>query len=146
MPALLDTTILVSLVDESRADHDQCRDLVDRHPQLHLCAQSCREFIAVSTRPIAGNGLGMTSADACENVVRLQRRITLLPEERPLLDALLELVRVHGLTGRGVHDGGIVAAALAHRIPVLVTSDRQVFSRYERALHIQTPSEALAAV
>jgi len=101
---------------------------------LHLCAQSCREFLAVSTRPASANGLGMTSTQACENLEQMRRRISTLAEEKPLLPGLLRLITTYQLTGRSIHDAGIIAAALAHQIGTLVTNDVQIFALRHRGL------------
>ena len=145
-PILLDTGILISVIDTARADHSICRELVERHPSLAVCAQTCREFLAVSTRPTTANGLGMTSADACRNLEQLRCRISTLAEEKPLLPELLNLVKTYNLIGRGIHDAGIVAAAQAHRIKLLVTSDAQIFTRYAPEISVISPAEVMASV
>ncbi len=142
--ALVDTTVLISAVDVARADHALCLDLLARHPALHLCAQVCREFLAVATRPTAANGLGQSTEHACENLERIRRRLPLVPEERPIFPTLFHLVKTYGLSGRGIHDAGLVAAAKVHRLPRLITTDRQIFIRYADEIAIQSPAEAMS--
>ncbi len=139
---LVDTGVLISAVDIARSNHDVCRHLIERHPALSLCAQSCREFLAVSIRPVAANGLGMSCEHACANLETLRGRIVTLPEEKPLLSVLLDVIRSHQLVGRSIHDAGIVAAVIAHQLGGLVTTDAQIFSRYP-GMRVITPQDAL---
>jgi predicted nucleic acid-binding protein len=141
---LLDTSVLISAVDRSRSDHRTARALIERQPRLWLCAQTCREFLAVSTRPMGSNGLGMPCRQACDNLELLRQRIRTLPEERPLLATLLGLIAHYGLVGRAIHDAGIVAAACAHRLDGLVTSDLQIFTRYQDTIPVLSPQQARA--
>jgi predicted nucleic acid-binding protein len=86
-----------------------------------VSAQVVREYLAVATRPAASNGLGLSLADALGNVRELRSRLRLLPEEKPVLPALLSLLEEVPCVGKRVHDAHLVATALVHRVGTIVT-------------------------
>ena len=63
---LVDTNVLLEATDERRQHHKDARTLVETVNPLVLPAQVIRECLAVATRPIPANGLGMSMADALE--------------------------------------------------------------------------------
>jgi predicted nucleic acid-binding protein len=68
MAYLLDTGILLRLVDRNDPQHttvrDAGRELVRRKEDLFIATQNIAEFCNVATRPVANNGLGVSPADA----------------------------------------------------------------------------------
>jgi predicted nucleic acid-binding protein len=88
--------------------------LIESPRRLVFPAQVVREYLAVATRPIASNALGMTTVAALENVREFRIHIRLLPEEKPILPTFLRLVETVSPVGRRIHDAHIVAAAIVH--------------------------------
>jgi predicted nucleic acid-binding protein len=74
-PVFLDTSVLVAATDESRRHHDTARALIGRGRSVGLpgatSGQVIRECVAVATRPVAANGLGLSPLDALRNVAHL---------------------------------------------------------------------------
>jgi predicted nucleic acid-binding protein len=68
MPYLLDTGIILRLVNKMDRQHstvrNAVRELVARNEQLLVTTQIVAEFCNVVTRPVQSNGLGMPPAEA----------------------------------------------------------------------------------
>ena len=132
---LLDTSILLEASNRARKHHRASLRILETHPNLVFPAQVAREFLVVATRPPEVNGLGLESTQALESLNGFRARVRMLPEERPLLPTLLKLVREHGLIGKRIHDANLVAAAIVHKIPEILTinlPDFRPFSRHVR--------------
>lgn len=136
---LVDTSVLIGALDRSRPAHVACRRMVESGADFCTSAQVLKEFLAVATRPTTANGLGLSISVAQEELSKLRDRIALLPEERPLLPSLLDILAKTGACGRAVHDAGIVAAAVVHRVPLILTTDTQIFARYSSWVRVQAP-------
>jgi len=137
---LVDTSILLEATDEARSHHLAARAFLERRTRLVFPAQVIREFLVVATRPVSANGLGMELLDALENVREFRRLIRLLPEEKPLLSRLLELLTTVPCRGKKIHDAHIVAAADVHRIKMIATLNTEDFSLFGSRLTIVTPA------
>ncbi len=135
-PALLDTNVLIDATDVGRARHRAARALVERRSGLVICAQVVREFLAVSTRSVEHNGLGLSIADALDNLAVFRQVARLLPEEKPVLPHLLALLRSVPCQGKSIHDAAIVATMWTHRVRMLVTSNPRHFARFGSTIEI----------
>lgn len=138
---LVDTSVVLEAVDEVREHHVAARGLLEGRGRLVFPAQVIREFLVVSTRPVSANGLGMDLADALENIRELRRVVRLLPEEKPLLPRLLELLAEVPCHGKRIHDAHIVAAAEVHRIKTIATLDAADFSPFASRVKVVTPAD-----
>ncbi len=134
---LLDTSVLISAVDAARPHHIQSQRIMVTLPCV-LTAQNVREFLVVATRPPMANGLGLTIDQALEDIVAIRRVVRLLPEDKPILPILLELIVLHRLQGRRIHDAAIAAAAIAHKVGRICTLDRQGFAGF--GLEVVSPA------
>ncbi|MBI3181665.1 MAG: type II toxin-antitoxin system VapC family toxin [Myxococcales bacterium] len=141
--ALLDTNVLVDATDTKRPRHRVVLDLLERGTGLLISAQVAREYLAVATRPIAANGLGLGLDDAIANLQEYRRVARLLPEERPLLPALLSLLKSARCEGKSIHDALLVATMQVHRVRVLITSNPSHFARFAGLIEIVEPASAL---
>ncbi len=104
-----------------------------------LSGQVLREYLAVSTRTIAVNGLGLTPSQALANVHQFGTRATLLPEDASVHARLLELLTEVGAASPQVHDANIVATMPAHGVRELVTLNPCDFERYVPRIGLQAP-------
>jgi predicted nucleic acid-binding protein len=88
---------------------------------------------------VDANGLGLPLGEALANVEEFRRRVRLLPEERPLLPALLQLLRTVPAQGKAIHDALVVATMRVHRVAELVTSNPGDFARFSGFIHTRLP-------
>ena len=132
---LLDTNILLIATDRSRQLHRLAVRLFEEADirGIHLAAngQVMREYLAVSTRPVEANGLGLGVAAAVANLGEFLKVVSLFDETESVALRLRRLVAVHGIRGKRVHDAGIVATMLAHRINFLVTQNGDDFAPFD---------------
>jgi predicted nucleic acid-binding protein len=131
----LDTNILLAATDASRDNHELAFELLDaaggRGPRCAVSGQVIREYLAVATRPVSANGLGMKIGDALANVAQIATRIEFC-EETPAVSSLLQhLAQAHQVAGKSLHDANIVATMAVHHIECLVTENPDDFEAYE---------------
>lgn len=131
---VLDTNVLLAASDEGRADFNDAVASLNAWPAsgvvLYTSGQILREYLAVATRPVSQNGLGMTQPDAVANVRALRGRLQLLVEDDKVADQLLALLDAVECTGKQVHDASIVATMLAHGVDTIATSNLDDFARF----------------
>jgi predicted nucleic acid-binding protein len=139
---LVDTNILLEATDAKRTYHQEALALIESHPRLVLPAQVIREYLVVTTRPTAANGLGMSLADALANVRQFRRAIRLLPENKPLLPTLLRLLAAAPCSGTRIHDAHIVASAVVHKIKTIVSLNIDDFALFAPRVIAITPHAA----
>jgi predicted nucleic acid-binding protein len=85
----------------------------------------------VATRPIAQNGLGMTTAEADAELVKLGPPLfRLLLDERAIYGSGRELVTRFSVEGKQAHDARLVAAMQRHGLTHLLTFNTADFQRY----------------
>lgn len=137
--AFIDTNVLLDATDRARAGHGPALRLLERRSKLVFSAQIVREYLVVATRPIEANGLGLALEPAMDNVAEFRHAIRLLPEEKPLLPALLELLREAPVQGKAIHDALVVATMRVHRISELVTFNAADFARFSAMVRVTSP-------
>lgn len=94
-------------------------------PQIHY------EFWVAATRPVAQNGLGMTTAEAVSELQKLGPPLfRLFRDERAIYDPWRELVGRYNVQGKQAHDARLVAAMRRHRLTHLLTFNLADFQRY----------------
>jgi predicted nucleic acid-binding protein len=132
--AVLDTNVLLAATDEAREEHEQAVAAINLWPGsglvLYTSGQILREYLAVATRPLDQNGLGMAQPDAVANVRALRARLNLLVENTKVSDRLLDLLDTVQCTGKQVHDANVVAVMLVHGINTIVTMNVDDFARF----------------
>jgi len=136
---MLDTNILLTATNESRAGHEQALDVINGWPAqgttLYTSGQIIREYLSVATRPAALNGLGLTVPDALDNARAFRSRLLLLAEDAKVADRLAELLEETKNSGKQVHDANVVATMLVHGVDLVVTLNTGDFARF--AQHVQ---------
>ncbi len=138
--AVLDTNILLAATDESREDHEDAIAAINVWPAagvvLYTSGQILREYLAVATRPVDRNGLGMAQPDAIANVRALRARLKLLGEDVKVSERLLALLDTIECTGKQVHDANVVATMLVHGIDTVVTLNLGDFARFGHQVRV----------
>ncbi len=104
--------------------------LVTRGDELRVIAQNLIEFWAVATRPIIDNGLGLTVAQAEQELTKLKALFTILPDTADILPEWEQLVVRHQVLGKQVHDARLVAAMKVHNVTHLLTFNTTDFKRF----------------
>jgi len=104
--------------------------LATRRDELHVVAQNLIEFWAVATRPIIDNGLGLTVAQAEQELTKLKALFTVLPDTADILPEWEQLVVKHQVLGKQVYDARLVAAMMVHGLSHLLTFNTADFKRY----------------
>ena len=99
----VDTNVLLTATDESRALHSRAVQLlagsVRQDLSLVASGQVVREYLVVATRPIERNGLGLSVLDAEANVNEFLRRLELYDETEEVSLRLRQLAITHSLRG-----------------------------------------------
>ncbi len=104
--------------------------LLSRGDELGVIAQNLIEFWAVATRPIPNNGLGLTIAQATQELAKLKTSFTLFPDTADILKAWEQLVVKHQVLGKQVYDTRLVAAMSVHNLTHLLTFNDGDFKRF----------------
>ncbi len=132
--AVLDTNVLLAATDEARQEHEHAVAAINLWPAsglvLYTSGQIMREYLAVATRPVDQNGLGMARPDAVANVRALRARLNLLAEDIKVSDRLLEPLETIECAGKQIHDANVVATMLVHGIDTVVTMNVDDFARF----------------
>jgi predicted nucleic acid-binding protein len=133
---LLDTNILLRLVDPASTQHTSAVEAIDalksESSLLCLVPQVIYEFWTVATRPVTANGMGMTAKVADRQVATLLRLFTMLRDERAIFEHWHTLVTKHNVRGVKAHDVRLAAAMLKHDLSHVLTFDPTVFRRFEQ--------------
>jgi predicted nucleic acid-binding protein len=130
----LDTNVLLTATDEGRNGHYRATELISQAPgegvHLFISGQVLREYLVVATRPQEMNGLGLNLPAARENVEAFMGFLVILDEPASMVDRLLKLIAECSVTGKRIHDAGIVATMLEHNIHNLVTANPGDFAAF----------------
>jgi len=133
MPYLIDTNILARLANGADAQHAiAARAVVELHRRgevLHLTSQVLIEFRNMATRPIAQNGLGLSTADTEAQAAGFEAAFPLLAETPAIYLAWKDLVGALGIIGKQVHDARLVAVCHVHSVNHLLTLNVSDFAR-----------------
>lgn len=137
---LADTNVLLSATAPLRSLHKAALRVLNEWPNqgviLATSSQILREYLAVATRPVEANGLGLGVDDALANVAAFRGRMQLFVESEPVWDRLRALVAVYGCKGKQIHDANIVATALISGAAILVTANARDFTRFASEIEV----------
>ena len=135
---VVDTNVLLAATDRSRESHEAAtRSLQLDDRNLAITPQIVREYLAVTTRPLDVNGLGMPANDAIANVEQFLDAMTILSEGPGTTAKLLALVGQTSALGKQVHDANVVAVALSHRATAILTENTRHFARFASLIPIE---------
>lgn len=136
MAYLLDTGILLRLVDESDSIHPIVQQAVDglvaRQEALYITTQNFSEFWNVATRPVVNNGMELPPDDVARAYEQaIEPTCSVLLELAPLHDEFKRLLIKYAVVGKQVHDTRLVAMMLTWQIENLLTLNARNFRRFE---------------
>ena len=141
--AVLDTNVLLAATDKGRPEHARAVAALDDWPAagatLYSSGQILREYMAVASRPVQDNGLGLAQTDAVANARALRGRLRLLAEDDRVSERLLAPLDEVACTGKQVHDANVVATMLVHGIDTLVTLNLDDYTRYGEQVTVIPP-------
>jgi len=133
MAYLLGTNLLTRLANTADARYALAdRAVMELHRRgevLHVTPQVLIEFRNVATRPIAVNGLGLSTVDAEAQAAMFESRFTLLSETPDIYPAWKALATAVGVIGKQVHDARLVAVCHVHGVTHLLTFNVSHFTR-----------------
>jgi len=136
MRTLLDTNILLRSSQVSSPHHviaiAAVAALLGAGRSLCISSQVIYEFLAVATKPVTENGLGMSQADADGQLAKLLGGIEVLYDSEPVATELRRLVVTYKMTGKRVHDTRLVAAMTVFGVQELLTFNVDDFKRFSR--------------
>ena len=133
MAHLLDANVLVRLANIADPRNAvAARAVFELHRRgevLHVTPQVLIEFLNVATRPLAVNGLGLSTTDAEAQAATITATFPLLVETPDIYPAWKALVEALGVVGKQVHDARLVAACHVHNVSHLLTFNVTHFTR-----------------
>ena len=136
MSCLLDTGILLRVADTADPLHLQVLQAVKRlqsgNTQLVTTTQNLAEFWNVATRPLANNGLGLSTHVAIKLLEQVVEPICeVLAEPSNVYAQLKQLGRRFDFGGKNVHDARLVAMILCCQIDSVLTLNPRHFQRFQ---------------
>lgn len=144
---LVDTNVLVRLIEVGHPHHDPALDALDLlsvrdGESFGVAPQNLYEFYVVCTRPVAANGLGLTSSAAGRELARAKAMFPLLPERDSVYGCWESLVATFGVEGKSAHDAHLVAFMIEHGIDQIFTFNDIHFRRFS-AIRALNPFDVL---
>jgi predicted nucleic acid-binding protein len=146
MAFLLDTGILLRLINEIDPLHVAVRDAVDtliaRQEDLFITKQNIAELWNVATRPLPNFGLALSPAEigaAYEDTI--DPLCGVLTEADFFPDLFRRLLVKHHALGKQVHDARLVAMMLSWQVDKILTLNERDFFRYQaEGITVITPA------
>lgn len=109
---------------------------------LYILPQNLIEFWAVATRPVANNGLGLSSELVEVQVNHLKVMFTLLSDVPEIFPEWERIVLQYRVQGKQVHDAHLVAAMTVNNLTHLLTFNTTDFKRFS-AITAVSPQSAI---
>ncbi len=143
MATLADTNILLRSLNPDDPQYAAATNALAtfrlRNEILCITAQNLVEFWAVATRPVKENGLGMTTAEAENEITGIRQFFRLLPYTPEVLEIWQRLVIQHQVSGKQTHDAHLVAVMRVHGVQRILTFNGADFRRYD-SIEIVAPA------
>lgn len=131
---LLDTNTLLSFASPTHDNAATTRPalalLEAEGARLCITPQVVIEFYAVATRERKDRGLGWTPQGGAKAVAALVSKFEMLPDAPAVFAQWQKLATAHKVIGKTAHDTRLAAVALAHGVPLLLTSNTRHFARF----------------
>lgn len=151
MPLLLDTGIILRLINKIDAEHSVVRSavriLIKQREELVIAIQNTAEYLNVATRPLVNNGLGLAPKAALDLLERdIEPICAVLSERDNIYDEYKRLIAQYSVIGKQVHDARLVAMMLTWQVGSILTLNERNFRRYEpEGIVVVTPASLAAA-
>jgi predicted nucleic acid-binding protein len=143
MSVLVDTNILLRRLQPDHVHHAVAMDSVARllasGEPVHFTWQNIAEFWNVMTRPIAVNGLGLSPEFTLDEVAKIERVLTMLPDVPAAYEEWKRLVAAYAVSGAKVHDARLVALMNVHGVRRILTFNTGDFARFGVEAIIPSP-------
>jgi len=134
MQILLDTNILLRYIRPSDRDYGIASNAMAtaraRGCKFCISSQTIYEFMAVATRLVADNGLGLSHAVADIALTHLLTDLDVLFDSDVVAAETRRLIVLHKVTGKKVHDARLAAIMTVHSIKEILTFNDKDFARY----------------
>jgi predicted nucleic acid-binding protein len=131
---LIDSSVLLRFFAEADPQHravtSKIEFLRDSNATICFTPQVARESWSVLTRPLEVGGFSLSVSKTAETLANAALIFQFLADTPAIYDQWLELVRLHSVSGRQVHDAYHVAAIMAHGLDGVITLDARDFKRY----------------
>src|SRR5712675_1131292 len=122
---LVDTNILLRITRRTDPHHKvvdtALARLAGQGSGLHYTHQNIAELWNTMTRPIARNGLGLTGAEAEQDVRAIESGMSLVPDSEAVYREWRRIVVEYGVSGVQVHDARLAAAMYVHGVNYILT-------------------------
>ena len=131
---LTDTNILLRSVHPHHPHYAATKSAVNtlrlRNEALCVAPQNLVEFWAVATRRRNENGLGLTTAQAANELTAIQDFFRVLPYAPEVTRAWKRIVTMRGISGKQTHDAHLVAIMQVNSVLSILTFNKSDFERY----------------
>jgi predicted nucleic acid-binding protein len=128
---LLDTNVVVRLLEPSAPEHNLVVDVIRRLLQnghtLALAPQVLTELWVVATRPVDVNGFGWPPSKTAEAIVSLRGQFPLLTEGPGTFERWLSLATGAEIRGKRAHDARLAALLLSNGLTQILTLNTSDF-------------------
>jgi predicted nucleic acid-binding protein len=135
MATLVDTNVLLRSLNPKDPQYTAAANVIAslrlRNEPLCVGPQNIIEFWAVATRPIALNGLGMTTAEAASEIASIRRLFRVLPHTPDVLEEWQGIVTRHSVLGKQTHDAHLVALMRLNNVNTILTFNGADFRRFD---------------
>jgi predicted nucleic acid-binding protein len=133
--SLVDSNILLRLTQPAHPEYAvtsaAVAKLLKQNTDLCVVPQNLVEFWAVASRPSANRGgLGMKPDAVDGEMQRLRSLFHLLEGAQGIADSWQQLVKLHQVSGKQVHDAHLVAAMQVYGLQNILTFNGEDFKRY----------------
>lgn len=137
---LVDTNVLVYATDADSPWQSTAESALEewrrQGTELYVTVQVLREYLAVTTRPAAGQITPPDYKAIGANLACFRAAFRVLEETRLISEKLEELARQFSVKGRQVHDANIVAAMCVHGLRDILTHNSSDFARFSPLITI----------
>lgn len=145
---LVDTNILLRLVQPDSPDYGKIRQCTDRlweqGADLFYTSQNLAEFWNVCTRPAERNGFGFTVAETDERATLIEAKFSFAADGEATHLEWRRIVVAANISGAQVHDARLAAAMHVHGIANLLTLNAKDFRRFS-GITVLSPDDVLAS-
>ena len=137
---VLDSTVLIAAMDRARTSHLAVREILESDTPKAVTTQTMREALAVTTRPITANGLGIAFENAWRSIYALRMACDrLLYETESWWSSYTALINDIKPQGRSIYDLGQVAHVhCLGKSSRLLTDDDGLCTRYRGHIGVIT--------